>query len=215
MVQARLFGMSESGFDRRVDDYIKKAAPFAQPVMEHLRALVHKACPEVEETMKWSMPFFIYHGQILANVAAFKQHCSFGIWGKDIAAAMRKDGFDVKGGMGVLGKVASVKELPKDSAMLGYLRQSMMLVDGGGKTFPKRGAKKEKPEAEVPAELGAALKKNKEAAKVFREASPGFRREYAAWIDDAKREETKAKRVAQAVEWIAEGKARNWKYEKS
>lgn len=205
--------MSESGFDPRMDAYIAKAAPFAQPVMEHLRALVHRACPEVTETMKWSMPFFEYRGQILANMAAFKQHCSFGIWGKDIVAAMRKDGFDVKGGMGTLGKVASVKELPKDSAMLGYLRQSMMLIDGGGRTFPKRGTKKARPEAEVPAELAAALKKNKTAAKVFREASPGFRREYVEWIADAKREETKAKRVAQAVEWIAEGKARNWKYQ--
>ena len=206
--------MSESGFDPRVDAYIAKAAPFAQPVMEHLRAVVHRACPEVEETMKWSMPFFEYHGQILANMAAFKQHCSFGIWGKDIVASMRKDGFDVKGGMGTLGKVASVKELPTDAALMGYLRQSMMLVDGGGKTFPKRGAKKTKPEAEIPAELAAALKKNKTASKVFRDASPGFRREYVLWINEAKREETKAKRVAQAVEWMAEGKARNWKYEK-
>lgn len=205
--------MRESGFDRRVDAYIDNAAPFAQPVLEHLRGLVHRACPEVEETVKWSMPFFEYRGQILANMAAFKQHCSFGIWGKEIVAAMRKDGFDVKGGMGTLGKVASVKDLPKDSALLRYLRQSMMLIDGGGKTFPKRDTAKAKHEAEVPAELAVALKKNKTAAKVFGEFSPSCRREYVMWIAEAKREETKIKRVKQAVEWIAEGKQRNWKYQ--
>lgn len=207
--------MSESGFDPRVDAYIAKAAPFAQPVMEHLRGLVHKACTGVEETMKWSMPFFVYRGQIVAHMAAFKAHCSFGVWGKEIVAAMREDGLAVKGGMGEFGKISSLKDLPKDSVVLGYLRQAAALVEDGAKTFPKRGTKKAKPEAEVPAELAAALKKNKTAAKVFREASPGFRRDYVEWVADAKREETKVKRVAQAVEWMAEGKARNWKYEKA
>lgn len=207
--------MSESGFDRRVDAYIAKAAPFAQPVMEHLRELVHRACPEVEETMKWSMPFFVYRGQILVNMAAFKQHCSFGLWGGDVAATMRKDGALGTEDVGRMAKIASVKDLPNDKALLGYLRQATAFVDGGGKTFPKRGTKKEKPEVEVPAELAAALRKNKTAAKVFREFSPGCRREYVEWIADAKRQETRARRVVQAVEWIAEGKARNWKYERS
>ena len=205
--------MSESGFDRRVDAYIANAAPFAQPVMEHLRGLVHKACPGAEETIKWSMPFFVYRGQILAHMAAFKAHCSFGIWGKEIVASMREDGLTVKGGMGEFGKIASLRDLPKDSMLLGYLRQAAALVEDGAKTFPKRGAKKAKPEADVPAELAAALKKNKAAAKVFAEFSPSCRREYVLWINEAKREETKAKRVAQAVEWIAEGKQRNWKYQ--
>lgn len=206
--------MSESGFDRRVDAYIAKAAPFALPVMEHLRGLVHRGCPEVEETIKWGMPFFEYRGQIIAHIAAFKAHCSFGIWGKEIVAAMREDGLDVKGGMGSLGKIASRKDLPNDKAVLRYIRQAMTFVDGGGKTFPKRDKPKLKSEAEVPAELAAALKKNKTAAKVFREFSPSCRREYVEWIADAKREETKERRVAQAMEWIAEGKSRNWKYER-
>ena len=206
--------MSESGFDRRVDAYIANAAPFAPPILEHLRELVHRGCPEVEETVKWSMPFFVYRGQILANMAAFKQHCSFGLWGKEIVAAMREDGLEVKGGgMGLLGKITNLKDLPKDKVLLGYIRQAMTLVDGGGKTFPKRDKAKAKPEAKVPAELAAALKKNKTAAKVFAEFSPGCRREYVSWIDAAKRDETKAKRVKQAVEWIAEGKQRNWKYQ--
>ena len=148
--------MSESGFNPQVDAYIAKAAAFAQPVLEHLRRLVHQACPEVEETIKWGMPFFVYRGQILANMAAFKAHCSFGVWGKEIVAAMRKDGLLVKGGMGSLGKIAGVKDLPRDSALLGYLRQATVLVKDGSKTFPKR-AKAAKPEMEVPAELAAAL----------------------------------------------------------
>ena len=126
---------------------------------------------------------------------------------------MRKDGLLVEGGMGSLGKIASLKDLPRDSALLGYLRQATVFVKDGGTTFPKR-TKAAKPEVAVPAELTAALKKNKTAAKVFAEFSPSCRREYVDWIADAKREETKHKRVAQAVEWIAEGKARNWKYEK-
>lgn len=205
--------MSESGFNSKVDAYVAKAAPFAQPVLEHLRGLVHKACPEVEETIKWSMPFFEYQGQIVANMAAFKAHCSFGIWGAEIVAVMRKDGLLVKGGMGSLGKIANVKDLPKDGALLAYLRQATVFVKDGGNTFPKR-AKAAKPEVKVPEGLAAALKKNKAAAKVFREFSPSCKREYVDWIAEAKREETREKRVAQAVEWIAEGKARNWKYEK-
>jgi len=205
--------MSESGFDRRVDAYIANAAPFAQPVMEHLRELVHQGCPEVEETMKWSMPFFVYRGQILANMAAFKQHCSFGLWGAEVAATMKQDGALGTEDVARWVKIAGLKDMPKDKAMLGYIRQAMTFVDGGGKTFPKRDKAKAKPEAKVPAELAAALKKNKTAAKVFAEFSPGCRREYVEWIAEAKREETKTRRVKQAVEWIAEGKQRNWKYQ--
>ncbi len=205
--------MKESEFNPKIDAYIEKAAPFAKPVLEHLRGLVHKACPDVEEAMKWSMPFFVYKGQILANMAAFKAHCSFGLWGKEIVEAMRKDGLLVEGGMGSLGKIASVKDLPKDAALLGYLRQAVVFGKVGSKTFPKRGVKAAKPEVEVPAALAAALKKNKTAAKVFAEFSPSCKREYVDWIADAKREETRDKRVAQAVEWMAEGKQRNWKYQ--
>ena len=207
--------MNESGFNPKVDGYIERAGAFAQPVLEHLRRLVHKACPEVEETIKWSMPFFVYRGEIVANMAAFKTHCSFGIWGREIVAAMRKDGLKVKGGgMGSLGKITSVKDLPKDAALLGYLRQATVLVKDGAKTFPKR-TKVGKAEAEIPVELAAALKRNKTASKMFAEFSSGKKREYADWIAEAKQEATKLRRTAQAVEWIAEGKSRNWKYEKS
>ena len=196
----------------KVDAYIDNAAPFARPVLEHLRELVHTACPDVEEAIKWSMPFFVYKGQILGNMAAFKAHCSFGLWGGEVSAAMRKDGVLSDEGMGKLGKITSVKELPKAKDMVGYVRQAAAFIEGGGKTMQRK-PKEAKPEAEVPAELAAALKKNKVAGKVFAEFSPGCRREYVEWIAEAKRAETKEKRVAQALEWIAEGKQRNWRYQ--
>jgi uncharacterized protein YdeI (YjbR/CyaY-like superfamily) len=196
-----------------VDAYIAKAAPFARPVLEHLRELIHKGCPDVVEEIKWSMPFFVYKGQILVNIAGFKAHCSFGLWGGEVAATMRKDGVLSDDGMGKLGKIASVKELPPNKQMIGYVKQAAAFIDAGGKTMPKRIKKVEKAEAEVPAELVAALKKNKVAGITFAAFSPSCKREYVDWIAEAKRAETKEKRVAQAVEWMAEGKQRNWKYQ--
>jgi uncharacterized protein YdeI (YjbR/CyaY-like superfamily) len=196
-----------------VDAYIAKAAPFAQPVLEHLRELIHKGCPEVVEEIKWSMPFFVYKGQILGNIAAFKAHCSCNLWGGGVAAAMRKDGVLSDEGMGKLGKITSVKDLPANKVMLGYVKQAAAFIDGGGKTMPKRATKVEKAEAEVPADLAAALKKNKAAGATFAGFSPGARREYVAWIVEARHPETRERRLAQAVEWMAEGKQRNWKYQ--
>jgi uncharacterized protein YdeI (YjbR/CyaY-like superfamily) len=196
-----------------VDAYIAKAAPFAQPVLEHLRELIHKGCPEVVEEIKWSMPFFVYKGQILGNIAAFKAHCSVNLWGDGVAAAMRKDGVLSDDGMGKLGKIASVKDLPSNKTMMGYIKLAAAFIDAGGKTMPKRTKKVEKAEAEAPPDLVAALKKNKAAGATFAGFSPGARREYVDWIVEAKRPETREKRVAQAVEWMAEGKQRNWKYQ--
>ncbi len=71
--------------DPRIDAYIAKSVPFAQPIMEHCRALIHEACPEVTETIKWGMPSFEYKG-ILCGFAAFKAHCSFGFWKHAILA---------------------------------------------------------------------------------------------------------------------------------
>ena len=205
--------MKSTDFSPKVDAYIAKAAPFAQPVLEHLRELIHKGCPDAVEEIKWSMPFFVYKGQILSNIAAFKAHCSFNLWGGEIAAAMRKDGVLSGEGLGKLGKIASVKDLPSNKAMMGYVKQAAAFIDAGGKTMPKRTKKVEKAEAEVPAELVAALKKNKAAGATFAAFSPSCKREYVDWIAEAKRPETREKRVAQAVEWMAEGKQRNWKYQ--
>jgi uncharacterized protein YdeI (YjbR/CyaY-like superfamily) len=201
-------------FNPKVDAYIAKAQPFAQPILSHIRELVHKACPEVEEAIKWSMPFFVLRGVILGHMAAFKQHCAIGLWGPEMNAILNEAGLHSENGMGSLGKITSLKDLPADKKMLGYYRQAAELILSGQRTKSlERPAKKPKPALEAPAELSAALKKNKAAAKVFAGFSPSCQREYSDWITEAKRPETREKRVAQAVEWIAEGKQRNWKYQ--
>ena len=198
----------------KVDAYIAKAKPFAQPILEHLRELMHKACPDVEESIKWNMPFFEYKGAILGNMSGFREHCSFGFWGREIGAVLREAGMTPENGANALGRIASVKDLPPDRKMLGWIRQAAAFVDSGEYTSPMAARSRVvKPEAKVPPELAAALKKNKKAAAVFADFSPSCRREYIEWITEAKRDETRTKRIATAVEWIAEGKQRNWKYQ--
>ena len=198
-----------------VDEYIASAAPFAQPVLTHIRALVHKALPDVEENIKWSMPFFMYHGLILGNMAAFKQHCSFGLWGKEAAADLRSNGVYSRDSMGVLGKLTSVQDLPSNRELTSYLRTAAAAIETGARTknYSRPKPSSPKPPTEVPASLAAALKKNKTAATQFAAMPPGCKREYCEWIAEAKRDETRDKRVATAIEWIAAGKRRNWKYE--
>ena len=206
--------MKNQEFNPKVDAYIAKAAPFAQPILTHIRELAHNACPDVEEEIKWGMPFFVLRGVILGHIAAFKQHCAVGFWGPEMNAILNADGLHSENGMGSLGKITSVKDLPSDKKMLGYYRHAAELIVTGQRTKSlERTAKSVKPAPKIPAELAAALKKNKAAAKVFAGLSDSCRREYADWIAEAKRPETKEKRVTQAVEWIAEGKQRNWKYQ--
>ena len=201
----------------RVDAYLAKVQPFAQPIMAHLRDLVHQACPEIEETIKWSRPFFEYRGAILCNISAFKEHCSFGFWGEEIGGVLREAGVLGRDGMGSLGRIISVAELPPDKQMLGWIRQAAAFVDKGQYTSPiaarRKVVKAPKPALEMPAELAAALQRNKKAAVVFAALSPSGQREYVEWIADAKRPETREKRIETAMEWIAEGKQRNWKYQ--
>jgi len=209
--------MAPQHSDPKVDAYIEKAQPFAQPILTHLRKLLQKGCPEVEEAIKWGHPFFLYRGTILGHMAAFKQHCSFGFWGEEIGATLREAKVVQDGGMGSLGKITSVKDLPSEKEMLGWIRQSSALIDSGEHTSIMAGrnkvAKAPKPAPKSSPEFAAALKKNKKASVVFEAFSPSCKREYVEWIAEAKREETRDKRIAQAVEWIAEGKQRNWKYQ--
>ena len=201
----------------KVDAYIEKAQPFAQPILNHLRKLVHRGCPDVEEAIKWSMPFFVYRGAILANMAAFKQHCSFGFWGEEIGGLLREAGVVQDGGMGSLGKITCVKDLPTEKEMLRWVREAAGFIDRGEYTSPiaarNRVVKAPKPAPKTSPEFAAALKKNRKASAVFEAFSPSCKREYVEWIAEAKRDETRDKRIAQAVEWIAEGKQRNWKYQ--
>jgi uncharacterized protein YdeI (YjbR/CyaY-like superfamily) len=200
----------------KVDAYCAKVQPFAQPIVAHLRELVHKACPEVEETIKWSRPFFQYRGAILCNMSAFKEHCSFGFWGEEIGAVLREAAVLKEGGMGSLGRITSVADLPSDKQMLGWIRQAAAFVDSGQYTSPiaaRHKVVKQKTSLNTPAEFKTALQRNKKAAAAFAAFSPSCKREYVEWIAEAKRQETRDKRIATAVKWIAEGKQRNWKYQ--
>jgi len=209
--------METGNWNPKVDAYLAKAQPFAQPILFHLREVVHKACPGIEETIKWSRPFFEYRGAILGNMSAFKAHCSFGFWGEEIGAALREAGALRDGGMGSLGRITTLKDLPPDKLLLGWIRQAAAFIKSGQYTSPiaarHKVAKLPKPKIETPAEFSAALQKNKKAASVFSAFSPSCKREYVEWIADAKRQETRTKRIADAVVWIAEGKQRNWRYQ--
>ncbi len=206
-----------SSFDTRVDAYIAKSRPFAQPILFEIRELVHKACPAVVETMKWSRPFFEYKGAILGNMSAFNEHCSFGFWGEEISAVLRDKKALKTGAMGSLGRLTRVEDLPSKKDILSILRQAVAFIDKGEYTSPiaarHKVVKAPAPPLEAPLEFTKALKANKKAAAVFAAFSPSCKKEYVEWIADAKRAETRDKRIATAVEWISEGKQRNWKYQ--
>lgn len=195
--------------DPRVDAYIARSSDFAKPILNHIRSVVHEACPEVQETVKWGAPFFDYHG-VMCNMAAFKAHCAFGFWKGSLVL-----GNDVKDAdaAGQFGRIEKVSDLPPKKVLMGYIRQAMKLNEDGVKPMrTKTGTKK--PELDVPDYLRAALKKDKTAQTAFDAFSPSHRREYIEWITDAKTEATRNKRMETALEWIAEGKSRNWKYQR-
>ena len=198
--------------DKRIDAYIEKAGDFAKPVLNHFRQLVHKACPDVEETWKWSFPHFDYNGGPLAHMAAFKQHCAVGFW----KASLMKDNEQLMANaksetaMGHLGRITSIKDLPKDSVLIKFIHEGMKLNDMGIK-IPVKKAKKAA-EVEVPEYFTKAVKKNKDAFKTWEAFSNSHRKEYVNWITEAKTEETRKKRLDTAVEWMSEGKGRHWKY---
>jgi len=204
-----------AGMNPAVDAYIAKAAPFAQPVLRTLREVVHAGAPGVVEVMKWSRPFFVYEGVILGNISAFKQHCSFGLWGKQAAETLREDGVASAEGMGSFGKITALEDLPSRAKLVGYVRAAAQAIGSGERTVAWSRPRVAKPEAEVPEALAAGLKGDALAAAAFAKLTPGCRREYCQWIGEAKRAETQAKRVATALEWIMAGKGRNWQYEKA
>jgi uncharacterized protein YdeI (YjbR/CyaY-like superfamily) len=195
--------------DPRVDQYIAKAPEFARPILEHLREVVHAACPEVQETMKWSVPHFDYKGP-LAQMAAFKQHCGFGFWKGALVVGEKAAGNDAAG---QFGRLTTLAGLPADDVLAAYVREAKRLNDEGIKA-PARAKPAEAKELVVPDDLEAALEANPAADAVFANFSPSKRKEYVQWITEAKSDATRARRLETAVEWIAEGKARNWKYEK-
>ena len=197
--------------DTRVDVYIAKSAPFAQPILNHLRYLVHKGCPDVEETIKWSFASFDYKGP-LCSMAAFKEHCAFGFW----KAALMKDADKMKdnqqNSMGHAGKIKSLADLPPDKVIISWIKEAAKLNDDGVKLPPRK--KTEKKDLVIPEYFTQAIGKNKKALTAFENFSPSHKKEYVQWVTEAKTEETKNRRMDTAFEWMAEGKGRNWKYER-
>jgi hypothetical protein len=193
--------------DPRVDAYIARQQEFARPVLTYVREVIHEGCPDVTETIKWGVPSFEHHG-ILCGIAAFKAHLQFGFWKHDLVVGGRS-----MSGMG-FGKFSRIDELPPRSKLVGYVKKAAKLNERGVKApwMEARAKKKPKKPIPTPPDLRAALAKNRKAKAVFDAFPPSHKREYLEWIVEAKQPETRKRRIAQAVEWIAEGKQRNWKY---
>ena len=194
--------------DPKVDTYIKKAAPFARPILTEFRDIVHASCPEVEEAMKWSFPHFVYTG-MLCSMASFTRHAAFGFWKGSLVTGGPKQA----DAMGHFGRVTKRSDLPSRAVLAGFVKRAAALNDQGVKVA--RAPKSAPTPVRVPADLSAALKKHAGARTGFAGLSPSHKREYIEWITTAKTDDTRARRLAQAIEWMAEGKSRNWKYERT
>lgn len=192
--------------DPRVAAYIADSKPFARPILEHIRAIVHEACPDVQETIKWKFPVFEYEG-ILANMASFKEHCAFGFWKPSLI--LEGDEEKSEEAMGQFGRITSIEQLPPRETLIGYIHRAMELNEKG--IQPKK-KKRAKPVPEMPDDFQAELGKISGALQAFEEMSPGYRREYIEWITEAKRDSTRQRRIAKAVDQISDGKSLNWKY---
>jgi len=199
--------------DKRIDAYISKSADFAKPILIHLRKLVHQGCPDVTETMKWSFPHFDYKGMMCA-MSAFKQHCAFGFW-----KAKLMDDYDKtlypngENAMGHFGQVKSLKDLPSDKVLLKYIKEAVRLNDDGVKIKRKPLSKIKKPLV-VPPDMKKALNADKQARQNFEGFSYSQKKDYIEWITEAKADDTRQRRLTTAIEWIGDGKSRNWKYER-
>ena len=196
--------------DPRVDAYIKKSAEFSRPIMLHLRELVHQGCPAVEETIKWGVPHFMYKG-MLCSIAAFKQHCAFGFWKGKLMASLKNDDKQWAEAWGQYGRLTSLDDLPPDKVIVKQVKEAATLNDEGVKAPPQR--KKERVELVVPPDFKKLLKANKAAQATFDGFTYSHKKEYLQWITEAKTDATRQRRMATAIEWMAEGKSHNWKYQ--
>lgn len=194
----------------KVDAYIENAADFARPILTKIRNLFHKACPQIEETIKWGKPAFEHKG-IVGGMVAFKHYVTFGLWKAELLddpeGIFRNDHASTMN----VSKITKVSEMPPDKVLVAYIGQAVELNERGVKLDRQ---KKAKPPVKVPDDLMVALKKSKKALATFEGFSPSHRREYVEWITEAKRDETRQKRIATAVEWMSEGKPQNWRYMK-
>ena len=194
--------------DPRVDAYIANSPEFAKPILSHLRDTVHAACPDVQEDIKWRNPAFIYKG-LLCGMASFKHHAACGFWKGALVVDGAAKEMDAAGWFGRLTKPS---DLPSQKVLTGYIKKAMALNDQG--VAIKRKPKTPAAPLKMPSDFAAALKKTKKAQAAFDAFSPSHRREYIEWIVSAKGDDTRTRRLKQAIEWIAEGKSRNWKYER-
>lgn len=198
----------------KVDAYIGASALFAQPILTHLRDLVHQACPACKEAIKWSTPHFEYNGSNLCSMAAFKQHCAFTFW----LGARLNDTHKIfknaaeKNAMGQLGPIKTLHDLPPDEVLISYLKEAMALIDSGEKLI--RAPAKAITSVAIPQQLQDALQQHPAAAEIFEKMSNSHKKEYAEWIAEAKTDTTRNKRLATTIEWLTEGKHRHWKYQK-
>jgi uncharacterized protein YdeI (YjbR/CyaY-like superfamily) len=195
--------------DPRVDAYIASARPFAQPILRRIRNAVHAGCPDVVESIKWGMPAFEYKGP-LVGMAAFKAHCTLGFWKASLMKTVPKG--RVREAMGQFGRFESIDDVPAERELVKMVKEAAALNDAGLKVA--RPAKAPKPAPRAPSDMLAALKKSKAAFAAWQAFPPSHQREYIEWITEAKTEETRSRRLATALEWIAEGKGRNWKYQR-
>jgi len=192
--------------DPRIDSYIERQADFARPILIHLRGVIQEACPDCEETIKWGMPSFTYKGKILASFASFKAHATFGYWNDSMLNQDEKN----RSAMGQFGRLTALADLPDRATLIELTRKSMALIDAGAKP-PRSTAKK--PPFTVPQDMRAAIDAVPAAKACFDAFPPSCQRDYVEWVTEAKRDETRAKRLNQSVEWLAQGKKRHWKYE--
>ena len=197
--------------DPRVDAYITRAAPFARPILAHVREVVHAACPDVEETLKWGTPAYMYHG-ILCMSAAFKAHATLGFWKGALIVDQQGRKFDKA--MGNFGRLTEVKDLPSRRVLTSYVHQAMRLNAEGVTAPRKTAARRKAAPLRTPPDLGKALTRNARARATWEGFSPSHRKDYVEWITEAKRPETRERRLATTVEWLTEGKSRNWKYQR-
>lgn len=196
----------------KVDEYIEKSPDFAKPILNYLREIIHEACPDAEEAIKWKFPTFMYKGKIVCSITAFKQYCSLGFWlHQEMKTLQEIETNTEKSSMFSLGKITRLEDLPSQPQLKRAIKEAMELTDMG---VTMKKAPPSRIEMEIPDYFQSALDAQPKAKEFFEKASPSFRKEYIAWLTEAKTEATRNKRLEQSLEWIAEGKGRNWKYQK-
>jgi uncharacterized protein YdeI (YjbR/CyaY-like superfamily) len=197
--------------DSRIDAYIENAPSFAQPILNYIRQTVHELCPQSQETIKWGMPHFIYKGELMCGMAAFKKHCAFGFW-KAVLLQDPEGKMEMgKSAMGDWGKITTISDLPSKEVLASFIQQAMILNEQGIKVHKKPTPSKEK-SFDTPDYFIKALESEPLSMENFQRFSLSHKNEYIQWLEEAKTEETRSRRMAQAIEWIAQGKSRNWKY---